>query len=133
VESSGSKSLVFFGQPAYMFYVRFNHFRAVKIPVKRVFEAGHELFADSGPVAWGRPNTGRAPSPINSPGVSEAILNASFKGGEGEGRGQQSNQNSISFWIALDDGASMMCSDHDLNGSLQRSDSASLPPSLNPM
>jgi hypothetical protein len=26
VESSGSKSLVFFGQPAYIFYVRFNRF-----------------------------------------------------------------------------------------------------------
>jgi hypothetical protein len=24
-----------------MFYVRFNHFRAVKIPVKRVFDSGH--------------------------------------------------------------------------------------------
>jgi hypothetical protein len=45
----------------------------------------------------------------------------------------QSNQTYISFWIALDDGASMMWSDHDLNSSLQRSDSASLPPSLNPM
>jgi hypothetical protein len=41
VESSGSKSLVFFGQPAYIFYVRFNHFRAVKIPGKRVFDPGH--------------------------------------------------------------------------------------------
>ena len=41
MESSGSKSLVFFGQLAYMFYVRFNYFRAVKIPVKRVFDAGH--------------------------------------------------------------------------------------------
>jgi hypothetical protein len=41
VESSRSKSLVFFGQPAYMFYVRLNHFRAVKIPVKRVFDPGH--------------------------------------------------------------------------------------------
>jgi hypothetical protein len=26
MESSGSKSLVVFGQPAYIFYVRFNHF-----------------------------------------------------------------------------------------------------------
>ena len=41
VESSGSKCLVFFGQPAYIFYVRFNHFRAVKIPVKGVFDPGH--------------------------------------------------------------------------------------------
>jgi hypothetical protein len=62
--------------------------------------------------------------------LSEAILNASSKGGEGEGRDPQSNQTSISFWIALDDGVSMMWRDHDLNGSLQRSDSASLPPSL---
>jgi hypothetical protein len=45
----------------------------------------------------------------------------------------QSKQTSISFWIALDDGVSMMWSDHDLNGSLQHSDSASLPSSLNPM
>jgi hypothetical protein len=80
-----------------------------------------------------RPNTGRAPSTINSPGVSEPILNASFKGGEGEGRDPQSDRSYISFWIALDDGVSVMWSDHDLNGSLQRSDSASLPPSLNPM
>jgi hypothetical protein len=41
VESGGSKSLVFFGQPAYIFYVRFNDFRAVKIPVKRVFDPAH--------------------------------------------------------------------------------------------
>jgi hypothetical protein len=33
-----------------------------------------------------RPNIGRAPSTINSPGVSEPILNGSFKGGEGEGK-----------------------------------------------
>jgi hypothetical protein len=38
VESSGSKSLVFFGQPAYIFYARFNYFRAVRIPGKRVFD-----------------------------------------------------------------------------------------------
>ena len=41
MESSGSKSLVFFGQPAYIFYVPFNHFRAVKIPGKRVFDPAH--------------------------------------------------------------------------------------------
>jgi hypothetical protein len=41
VESSGSKSLVFFGQLAYIFYVRFNHFRAVKIPGKRGFDPVH--------------------------------------------------------------------------------------------
>jgi hypothetical protein len=41
VESSGSKSLVFFGQLAYIFYVRFNDFRAVKIQAKRVFGPGH--------------------------------------------------------------------------------------------
>jgi len=41
VESSGSKSLVFFGQSAYIFHVRFNHFRPVKIPGKRVFDPGH--------------------------------------------------------------------------------------------
>ena len=41
MESGGSKSLVFFGQPAYIFYVRFNDFRTVKIPVKRVFDPGH--------------------------------------------------------------------------------------------
>jgi hypothetical protein len=58
-----------------------------------------------------RPNTGRAPSTINSPGVSEPILNASFKGGEEEGWDPQSDPSSISFWIALDDGASMMWSD----------------------
>jgi len=86
-----------------------------------------------GPVAWGRPNTGRAPSPINSPSVSQPILNTSFKGGEGQGKGPESNQASISFWGALDDGVLMMWSDHDLMGSLQRSDSASLTPSLNPM
>jgi hypothetical protein len=33
--------LVFFGQLAYIFCVRFNHFRAVKIPGKRVFDPGH--------------------------------------------------------------------------------------------
>jgi hypothetical protein len=38
VENSGRKSLVFFGQSAYIFYVRFNYFlptfrEAVKIPV----------------------------------------------------------------------------------------------------
>ena len=33
--------MVFFGQPAYIFYVRFDDFRAVKIPVKRVFDLGH--------------------------------------------------------------------------------------------
>jgi hypothetical protein len=38
VESSGSKSLVFFGQSAYIFYARFNYFRAVRIPGKRVFD-----------------------------------------------------------------------------------------------
>src|SRR5271166_5583639 len=41
VESSRSKSLVFFGQSTYIFYVRFNHFWAVKIRLKRVFNAGH--------------------------------------------------------------------------------------------
>jgi hypothetical protein len=45
----------------------------------------------------------------------------------------QSNQTYISFWIALDDGVSMTWSDYDLNGSFQRSNSPSLPPSLNPM
>ena len=31
----------FFGQLAYIVYVRYNPFRAVKIPVKRVFDPGH--------------------------------------------------------------------------------------------
>jgi hypothetical protein len=33
--------LVFFGQHAYIFSVRFNNFRAVKIPEKRVFDPWH--------------------------------------------------------------------------------------------
>jgi hypothetical protein len=33
------------GQSAYILYVRFNHFRAVKITVKRVFDPGHSYFA----------------------------------------------------------------------------------------
>jgi hypothetical protein len=68
------------------------------------------------------------------PGVSEPILNASFGGWGRRGVGDpQSNQTYISFWIALDDGVSMTWSDYDLNGSFQRSNSPSLPPSLNPM
>ena len=65
--------------------------------------------------------------------MAEPILNASFKGGEGEGRGPTIEPDfhfildRVGRW-SLDD-----VGDHDLNGSLQRSDSASLPPSLNPM
>jgi hypothetical protein len=36
VESSGRKSLVFLVSARNIFYVRFNHFGAVKIPVKRI-------------------------------------------------------------------------------------------------
>ena len=41
MEISGSKSLVFFGQSAYIFYVRFNYLRAVKSQETRFFDPGH--------------------------------------------------------------------------------------------
>ena len=45
MENSGNKSLVFFGQPAYIFYVRFNHFRAVKIPYNALLMQGTVICA----------------------------------------------------------------------------------------
>jgi hypothetical protein len=70
VESSGSKSLVFFGQPAYIFYVRFNHFRAVKIPVKRVFDPWTVICGGFVPaLLWGWVNAGRPLTDRLTPGT----------------------------------------------------------------
>jgi hypothetical protein len=59
MESSGSKSLVFSGQPAYIFYVRFNHFRAVKFQENAFLIQGTVICAGFVPaLLWGWVNAG---------------------------------------------------------------------------
>ena len=62
------------------------------------------IYADSS-----RPNTGRAHSPINSLASSRPILNASLEEWGRRGQGTHNRPRlTISFWIALYDGISMM-------------------------
>jgi hypothetical protein len=68
VESSGSKSLVFIGQCTCILYVRFNHFRFVKIQVKRVFDPGHGYLRVRARAALGLDKRRRAAREIDSLG-----------------------------------------------------------------